>query len=118
MNLKGTISFMIGVAGLLLCWVLQTGELKSTLFKIAIGFVLAGIIDFIVFLFENKKHWKLYQTKIFKRSKPVRVTVAYLFRIEVNGKYVLIKRQIELGFSPLVEHSNILKKKTVNYSIS
>lgn len=103
MNLKGTISFMIGVAGLLLCWVLQTGELKSTLFKIAIGFVLAGIIDFIVFLFENKKHWKLYQTKIFKRSKPVRVTVAYLFRIEVNGKYVLIKRHKNdrVGFQPV-----------------
>ena len=58
---------------------------------------------FLVFLIENRKHWHLFKTKIFNASKPVRVTVAYLFRIEVNGKYILIKRHKKdrVGFQPI-----------------
>ncbi|MCX2584350.1 hypothetical protein [Pedobacter sp. MR22-3] len=103
MNLKGTISFFIGVAGFIACLFLQPGDVRSTISKIALGFMLGGVIDFVVYLVENRKHWNLFKTKIFKASKPVRVTVAYLFRIEINGKYVLIKRhkKDKIGYQPV-----------------
>lgn len=103
MNVKGKISFIIGLTGLIFCIVFLTGEAQSTVFKIALGLLIASIIDFIVFLYDNKKHWKLLVTKIWKSNAPVRVTVAYLFRIEHNGKYMLIKRHKEdfIGFQPV-----------------
>lgn len=103
MNIKGQVSFIIGLLGAITCLFLQAGDGRSTIFKIALGFILGATIDFIVFLIENRKHWHLFKTKIFKASKPVRVTVAYLFRIEVNGKYVLIKRHKKdrVGFQPI-----------------
>src|SRR5690606_9849485 len=47
--------------------------------------------------------WKLLMSKVIKRNQPVRVTVAYLFRIEVNGKYALIKRHKKdnQGYQPI-----------------
>ena len=59
------------------------------------GFVVGGLIEFIVFIIENRKRCGVLKTLIIKRNQPVRVTVAYLFRIEVNGKYALIKRNKE-----------------------
>lgn len=103
MNVKATINLIIGITALLSCVFLSVGDLRSTIFKIAIGFVLGGFIDLVVFLWENRKLWNLIQTRIFKSGHPVRVTVAYLFRIELNGKYVLIKRHKKdrVGFQPV-----------------
>lgn len=103
MNLRGRISFIIGLAGFIACFLIGSGDIKSTVFKISLGFVLSGTIDFMVFLAENKKHWGLLKTQFLKRNQPVRVTIAYLFRIEVNGKYVLIKRHKKdrAGYQPV-----------------
>lgn len=103
MNIKGKINFVIGAVGLLACAFLFSGDVQSTIFKIALGLVIASVIEFIVFIFENKKKWKLLVTKIWKPNTPVRVTVAYLFRIEDNGKYMLIKRHKKdfTGFQPV-----------------
>lgn len=103
MNAKGKINFVIGTLGLVSCIFLSEGEVQSTVFKIALGLVIASCIDFIVFIFENKKRWKLLLPKIVKPNKQVRITVAYLFRIECNGKYVLIKRHKNdfIGFQPV-----------------
>lgn len=90
--MKGKVSFIIGLIGFAVCFFLKENEPRNTIFKIALGFVIGGIIEFIVFIIENKKRWGVLKTLIFKRNQPVRVTVAYLFRIEVNGKFVLIKR--------------------------
>lgn len=101
--MKGKVSFIIGLIGFAVCLFLNEDELRSTIFKISLGFVISGLIEFIVFVIENRKRWNLFKTKIFKSSKPVRVTVAYLFRIEVNGKYVLIKRHKKdrVGYQPV-----------------
>lgn len=99
---KGKINFIIGVLGAVSCFFLNE-EIKGTVSKISIGLLCASIIDFIVFLYENRKRWKLLQTKIWKRNVPVRITVAYLFRININGKYLLIKRHKTdfVGFQPV-----------------
>lgn len=101
--MKGKVSFIIGLIGFAVCFFLKEDELRNTTFKISLGFVIGSLIEFIVFVIENRKRWNLFKTKIFKSSKPVRVTVAYLFRIEVNGKYVLIKRHKKdrVGYQPV-----------------
>ena len=103
MSTKGKISFAIGILGLVSCVFLEKGETQGTVFKIALGLAIASCIDFFVFIFENKKRWKLLWPKVWKPNKPVRLTVAYLFRIECNGKYMLIKRHKNdfVGFQPV-----------------
>lgn len=101
--MKGKVSFALGIIGIIISIFLHDGDVKGTLFKIALGFVTGAVVEFIVFLVENKKHWILFKTKIIKRNKPIRATVAYLFRIEVNGKYILIKRHKKdrPGYQPI-----------------
>lgn len=101
--MKGKVSFIIGLIGFTVCFFLTADEPKNTIFKISLGFVTGGLIEFIVFILENRKKWGIFKTFLIKRNKPVRVTVAYLFRIEVNGKYVLIKRHKmdNPGFQPI-----------------
>ena len=84
--MKGKVSFVIGLIGFVVCFFLKEDEPKNTIFKISLGFVAGGLIEFIVFIIENRKRWSVLKTLIIKRNQPVRVTVAYLFRIEVNGK--------------------------------
>jgi hypothetical protein len=114
MNIKGKVSFIIGVLGLGFCWFLKPVEPRPTIFKIALGFVLGALIEFFAYLYENRKYWNLIRTKIFSRSEPVRVTVAYLFRIEVNGKYALIKRHKKdrFGYQPVGGAFKYLKEET------
>lgn len=90
--MKGKVSLVIGLLGFLSCFFLAGDEPKGTVFKISLGLVVGGMVEFCVFLLENRKKWRLFKTLIIKRNQPVRVTVAYLFRIEVNGRYLLIKR--------------------------
>jgi hypothetical protein len=93
MGVKGKINFMIGMIGMMACvFFLEDKETQGIISKISIGLLLASFIDFIVFIYENRKRWKLLKTMVFNRNQRVRVTVAYLFRIEHNGKYMLIKR--------------------------
>jgi hypothetical protein len=110
---KGKISFLVGVLGLISCIFIQSTEIKSTIFKIAVGFIISGMIEFAVFIVENRKHWGVLKTKILKRNEPVRVTVAYLFRIEVNGKYVIIKRHKKdnPGYQPIGGAYKYLKEE-------
>lgn len=113
MNLKGIISFIIGCSTLLVCLFLKEGEIRGTLVKIALGFVLGGAIEFIALLYENRKRWKILKTLVYKKNQPVRVTIAYLFRIEVNGKYVLIKRHKKdsPGYQPVGGTYKYLKEE-------
>lgn len=101
--MKGKVSFVIGLIGFAVCFFLTEDEPKNTIFKISLGLVAGGLIEFIVFIIENRKRWSVLKTLIIRRNQPVRVTVAYLFRIEVNGKYALIKRHKEdnKGFQPV-----------------
>lgn len=101
--MKGKVTFVIGLLGFTACLFLGANEPGNTTFKISLGLVLAAFIDFTVFIIEHRKKWGVLKTLFIKRNQPVRVTVAYLFRIEVNGRYVLIKRHKKdnPGFQPV-----------------
>lgn len=111
--MKGKISFFLGCAGLASCIFLEDGELKSTVFNLALGFFIAGIIEFTSFIIENRKKWGVLKTMVINRNKPIRVTVAYLFRIEVNGQYILIKRHKKdnVGYQPVGGAYKYLKEE-------
>ncbi|MEO8403287.1 MAG: hypothetical protein ABI480_01775 [Chitinophagaceae bacterium] len=89
---KGLISFLFGVVALLIwfCW--PGKEPGVTALKLSLGWLGVGAIEFCTYLYENRKRLSILQTQWFKRNHPIRATVAYLFRIECNGKYLLIKR--------------------------
>lgn len=103
MSNKGTINFSIGILGLASGFFLEKGEFQDAIFNISLGLTIACFIDFIIFLFDNRERWKLIKPQYWKRNSPVRITVAYLFRIECNGKYMLIKRHKNdfTGYQPV-----------------
>ncbi|RZJ89751.1 MAG: hypothetical protein EOO20_10100 [Chryseobacterium sp.] len=111
--MKGKVSFTLGILGLITSYFLAGDEPKSTIFKISLGLVVAGIVEFLVFLYENRKRWNLLKTLVIKPNSPVRVTMAYLFRIEVNGRYVLIKRHKKdnPGYQPIGGAYKYLKEE-------
>lgn len=111
--MKGKVSLFFGLVGIILCLFLKESEFSKTLLKISLGIIVAVLIDFIVFIIENRKRLNILKTLIIKRNQPVRVTVAYLFRIEVNGKYVLIKRHKKdnPGFQPIGGAYKYLKEE-------
>ncbi len=111
--MKGKVSFVVGLLGILSSYFLSSGEPRNSIFKISLGFVLGGLIEAIVFVIENKKRWGIIKTVFIKPNQPVRVTVAYLFRIEVNGKFVLVKRHKKdnQGFQPVGGAYKYLKEE-------
>jgi hypothetical protein len=102
-TMRGLIVFFIGISGVISSLFVGNDNVRATIFKISLGFIIGSFIDFVIYLLENLKDWKLFKTKVLKRNKPIRATVAYLFRIEVNGKYVLIKRHKKdrVGYQPI-----------------
>ena len=113
MNVKGKLGFIVGFCGLIGSIFITNNEVRSTILKISLGFVISGAIEFIAFLFENRKKWGVLKTHFFKRNKPVRVTIAYLFRIEENGQYALIKRHKKdfPGYQPIGGAYKYLKEE-------
>lgn len=67
-------------------------NLQPELYGMCIGFSAALLIDICVFLFKERAFLLLYlNSLILKRNKELRLTIAYLYKIEMNGKYLLVK---------------------------
>ena len=89
---KGIITLCFGVAALIV-WLFWPGiEPGSSALKLGIGWIGVGALEFCTYLYENRKRFSILKTQWIKRNQPIRATVAYLFRIENNGRYLLIKR--------------------------
>ena len=75
---------------------------SETLLNISIeivgGIVLLGILQFL----QNINRLRFYfQTQFILRKKEVRLSIAYLFRINVNGKYLLVKSRRRDYYQPV-----------------
>ena len=74
---------------------------------IFLGFVLLGDYNLVNTIFIDKTDWKiseryLRKTKKINKESLIRVSLAYLYRIELDGKYVLIKNSRKTGkFQPV-----------------
>ncbi len=75
---------------------------SNTLFNLSIELV-GGILLFgLLQLFQNIKQLRLYyQTQFLFRKKDIRLSIAYLFRINVNGKYLLVKSRLKPVYQPV-----------------
>lgn len=69
-----------------------------------------AIIFFVTLVFvelgseiiKHRKHiWQLIQCKFIYRRKDIRLSIAYLFRINVDGKYLLVKSRLKNAFQPV-----------------
>lgn len=80
----------------------QDDAISNTLFNISIevtgGILLYGLLQFL----QNIKNLKLYfQTQMLHRKEKIRISIAYLFRIKVDGKYLLVKNSRRNYYQPV-----------------
>lgn len=70
-------------------WVVSD-ELQPELYGMSIGCLLVILAELVFYAYDHRHFLKLYW-KCFRSKKELRLTIAYLYRIEVNGKYLLVK---------------------------
>lgn len=68
-------------------------ELQARLYSIAIGTIIAVFAQVIMSFYKKRKwiwiYWDAYNP--FYRRKEIRLSISYLFNIEVQGKYLLVR---------------------------
>ncbi len=104
MDTKGLISLILGAIGIVISLFLGNPKVSDNLLKISIGLIIASFIDICVNLYDNRERLRvIISTWILKPNKAIRITTAYLFRIEINGKFLLIKRHKKdrIGYQPV-----------------
>ncbi len=77
-------------------------SISNTIFSISIELV-GGILLFgILQLLQNiNQLWFFFQTQIFMRNKDIRLSIAYLFRIKIDNKYLLVKSRRRNYYQPV-----------------
>ena len=80
----------------------ENDTFSSTLFNLSIEIV-GGIVLFSIlnFLQNINRLYFYFQTQVLLRNKEVRLSIAYLFRIKVDGKYMLVKSSRRNYFQPV-----------------
>lgn len=74
----------------------------NTLFSLSIEVFGATLLYFLLQFLQNLNHFWLYlQTHLFFPRKDVRLSISYLFRINVNGRYLLVKNRLRNTFQPV-----------------
>lgn len=66
--------------------------------EMAGGILLFGILNFLQNI---RKAWLFIQTRILFRNKEIRFSLAYVYRIKIDGKYLLIKNRHRDYFQPI-----------------
>ncbi|WP_368298553.1 hypothetical protein [Cytobacillus firmus] len=65
---------------------------NTNIIAIACGVVASIVMNAILYLSVNFNNIKfLYKSKILYRKEDIRVSISYLFRIKIDGKYLLVK---------------------------
>lgn len=66
------------------------------------GFISAALIDILVFMREERQFLRIYFNIFTRPRKKIRLSLAYLLRIEVQGKYLLVKsNRIPNSYQPV-----------------
>ena len=79
------------------------GNLQTELLGLVVGIAGAIGIEFLDYMYEQRHFLRLYWDCYKPWGRPeLRLTLAYLYKIEVNGKYLLIKsNRIENTYQPV-----------------
>ncbi len=83
-------------------WFAEDG-LQPELYGICIGTSMVLIVDLILFFHAEKSFLRLYLNSVHPWANPeVRLTISYLYKIECNGRYLLVKsNRLENTFQPV-----------------
>ncbi|MFD2907525.1 hypothetical protein ACFSX9_02135 [Flavobacterium ardleyense] len=80
----------------------ENDTFSSTLFNLSIEIVGGIVLYTILNLLQNINRLYLYfQTQVLLRDKEIRLSIAYLFRIKLDGKYLLVKSSRRNYFQPV-----------------
>ncbi len=98
--------FLILLALLAVAYFCYSDEPETQLFlyKLGIGLGIAITVSIMVwFIMNYRLVWYSIRTHLpWTFYRPIRITVAYLFRIEVDGKYLLVRNKRDIpGFQPV-----------------
>jgi hypothetical protein len=82
----------LALAVISFCWGRWFADqnLQPELYGMSIGCMFGILLELFYYLYENRKFLSLY-AECLLTNKELRLSIAYLFNIEVNGKYLLIK---------------------------
>lgn len=100
---KGFIQFIVGLIILTGCIFIKNDHYSDLFVKIGIGYLIATVIELLTYIWDEWNSISLIiQAWGTKRNKPIRVSMAYLFRIQVQGKFLLIKNHRDQpGYQPV-----------------
>ena len=89
---KNVLQIIAGIIFFIWAKWLASDELRPELFGMAIGVAAALIIEVLYFLYNERSFLCLYfNSMILKPNSEIRLSIAYLFKIECKGKYLLVK---------------------------
>lgn len=80
----------------------QNDGLKSNLLGISINILSAAVLFGLLQVLQNiNQLWFFFQTRVLYRSKEIRLSISYLYRIKLDGKYLLVKNRTRNYFQPV-----------------
>lgn len=80
----------------------ENDSFSNTLFNISIELVGGILLYGLLQVLQNIKQLRFYfQTQFLYRKKEIRLSIAYLFRINVDGKYLLVKSRLKPVYQPV-----------------
>ena len=89
---KNVLQILAGIIFFIWAKWLASDELRPELFGMAIGVAAALIIKILFFLYSERNFLPLYfNSMILKPNSEIRLSIAYIFKIECRGKYLLVK---------------------------
>lgn len=91
-------------------------DFQDSLRDAGIGLVLAALLGLIIQAWENKEYLRIWVQSYFRPRQPVRVSMAYLFRIEIDGHFMLIRnhKNPARGYQPIGGVYKYLKAETAS----
>lgn len=80
----------------------KTDSYANMILSLSIEIVGALLLYFILQFLQNiKQLWLFVQTRFILRNTDVRLSIAYLYRIKVDNKYLLVKSRTRTYFQPV-----------------
>jgi hypothetical protein len=80
----------------------ESDAIANTILTISIEIISAVLLFGILHVLKNFNRLKLYfLTQVLYRNKSIRVSIAYLFRIKIDGRYLLVKNNRRAYYQPV-----------------
>lgn len=90
--IKNILKLITGIIFFIWAKWFANAELRPELFGMVIGVAATLSIDALYFLNDERNYLRLYlNSQLLKRDSEIRLSIAYLFKIECRGRYLMVK---------------------------